>query len=315
MTTQAKRIIAVAMNPAIDRVLEVPRLTLGAHQVARLLTCYPGGKAVNVAKGLSLLGVPCVLAGFVGRHEHEYFARDAATYRIRMEMLPVAGSTRQNVTLVDPVAHSETHLRDEGFTVSASELDSLHHRLAGLAGPDAVLVFSGSLPPGCAPETFQDLLAICRGTGVQLAIDVSGPALATAVSAGCWLIKPNQQELEELIGHNVHTTQELIAAGLGLAGRIELVLVSCGAAGAYLFARNGAHHGRCEVAPDQIINTVGCGDALLAGFLAGLHRQLDHAESLRLAVAAAAAAAVSLTPQFDRTRMEALQEQAEVTEL
>ncbi len=303
------------MNPAIDRVLEVPRLTIGAHQVARLLTCYPGGKAVNLAKGLSLLGVPCVLTGFVGRDEYEYFARDVAGYQICMDMLPVAGLTRQNITLVDPIARNETHLRDQGFTVSAGELDTLRRKLAGLVGPGAIVVFSGSLPPGVSLEAFADLLAICRRAGAQLAIDVSGPALATAVGAGCRLIKPNRQELEELIGRNVHTPQELIAAGLDLAAKVELVLVSCGAEGAYLFTRKSAHRGRCQVAPDRIVNTVGCGDALLAGFLAGLHRQQDHAAALRAAIAAAAATAMSLTPQFNRGQAEALLEQAEVAKV
>jgi 1-phosphofructokinase family hexose kinase len=316
MATEPRQIVAVAMNPAIDRVLEVPNLTLGEHQVARLLACYPGGKAVNLAKGLSLLRVPCVLTGFVGEQEYQFFARGVAGGLIRMEMLPVAGLTRQNITLVDPVAHCETHLRDQGFTVSGAELDGLRHKLAALAGPSTLFVFTGSLPPGTDQKDWADLLATCVGSGADVAVDASGPALATAAGSRPWLIKPNQQELEELLGRKTHAVQDLIAAGQDLTRQVEVVLVSCGDRGAYLFTRGGAsRHARCPVAPDKVVNTVGCGDALLAGFLAGLHCRYDPAKALRLAVAAAAAAAMGLTPQFDRAQVDACQGQVEMTEL
>lgn len=312
MTSTARRIVAVALNPAVDRVLEAPQLTLGAHQVVRLLTRYPGGKAVNVAKALSLLEVPCVLTGLVGQGEHEYFAQDVAGSLVRMEMLAVPGHTRENITLIDPVARNETHLRDRGFPVSAGTLAHLRQKLGELAGRDTVFVFSGSLPPGVSQADLSDLLGVCRAAGSRLAIDASGEALSTAVDAEPWLIKPNQQELEELVGHNLHNVEELIAAGRDLAQRIELVLVSHGAGGVYLFAGQAGWHGRCEVPVEEVTNTVGCGDTLLAGFLAGLHRGWEYTDALKLAVASAAGTAVSLTPRFERGRVDAFLERAKV---
>ncbi len=312
MPTAPDRIIAVALNPAIDRVIEVPHLAIGAHQVARLLTRNPAGKAVNLAKGLALLGVPSILTGLVGEGEIDYYARDAAAYGIPMQMLPVTGHTRENITLIDPVGRTETHLRDRGFVVRPDELGNLRRRLIELAGPDATFVFGGALPQGITPEEVADLLKICRGTGSRLAVDASGPALSAAVDIRPWLIKPNRQEFQDLLGRNLPTTADLLAAGKDLAHRIDLTLLSCGEDGAYLFAADAAWHGRCDVPAHRIASTVGCGDALLAGLLASLHRGLDLPGALKLAVAAAAATALSPTALFDRENVDAMLPLAEV---
>lgn len=311
----ARPIVAVALNPAVDRVLEVPRLTLGAHQVSNLLARYLGGKAVNLAKDLALLDVPCVLTGLVGRAEFDYYAQDLRRFGVGMEMMPVAGQTRENITLVDPVARSETHLRDRGFTISRDELAAFRSKLASLAQPGTIFVYSGSLPRGIGPAELADLLGICRQAGADLAVDTSGAALAATLDASPWLIKPNREELEELLGRRVPTTEDLLAAGRDLASRIGLVLVSCGAGGAYLFAGKSAWHACCEIPANRIASTVGCGDALLAGFLAGLHKGLEYPGALGLAVATAAGTALSLTTLFERQQVEALLSQAEVIQV
>lgn len=300
------RIVAVALNPAIDRVLETPGLAVGAHQVARLLARDPAGKGVNVAKTLSLLGVPCILTGLVGQGEFDFFAAAAARYNVEMAMVPVAGQTRENITLIDPLTRQETHIRDQGFTVAAGELDLLRAQLAALTGEDTVFVFSGSLPPGIGAGEFGDLLAICRQGGARLAVDASGAGLAAAVDVRPWLIKPNREELEELVGRRLHGREDLLVAGREVARRAELVLISDGAEGAYLLADSRAWHGACDVPPGRLASTVGCGDALLAGFLAGCYRKMDMPQALTLAVQAAAAAAMSVRALFDPADLEGL---------
>ena len=309
---QINRIVAVALNPAIDRVLEVPGLAIGAHQVARLLARDSAGKGVNVAKGLSLLGVPCVLTGLIGQGEFDFFADGAARVGVRMAMVRVPGQTRENITLVDPLARRETHIRDQGFTVTGLQLDALRASLAELAGDGTVFAFSGSLPPGIGAGEFADLLDACRKGGARLAVDASGIGLSVAAGARPWLIKPNREELEELLGRKLHGDEELLTAGRELAQRVETVLVSCGEQGAYLFAGTQAWHGTCQVPPGQLASTVGCGDALLSGFLAGCYKNLAMPEALRLAVAAAAATAVSVTALFEPGRIETMAATASV---
>jgi 1-phosphofructokinase family hexose kinase len=300
------RIVAVALNPAIDRVLEVPGLAIGAHQVARLLARDPAGKGVNVAKALSLLGVPCTLAGLVGQGESDYFAAGATHYNIEMAMVRVAGQTRENITLVDPLARRETHIRDQGFVVAGEELDRMRAKLAELARDGTVFVFSGSLPRGIGAGEFADLLAICRKGGARLAVDASGAGLAAAVDVQPWLIKPNREELEDLLGRKLHGEEDLLAAGREMARKVGRVLVSDGAEGAYLLVGSQAWHGSCEVPQGRLASTVGCGDALLSGFLAGCYKGLDMPQALVLAVQAAAATAMSVTALFDPADVQAL---------
>lgn len=307
-----RRIIAVALNPAIDRVLEVPRLTIGAHQHAQLLMRSAAGKAVNVARALSVLAVPADLTGLVGRQDHDFFARDLQDTQVRMRMLTVAGNTRENITLVDPTTHTETHLRDRGFEVSADERAAMKAELAKMAGPDTLLVFSGSLPPGITPADQAEMVTICQSSGGKVAVDASGPALAAAVEAGAWLIKPNHQELEELLGRTLAAREDMLAAGRDLARTIPLVLVSSGEEGAYLFTSQGTWHSWCKVSPERIVSTVGCGDALLTGFVAGMYRNMALAESLRLGVAAAAATATNLAASFAREGFEEFLPQVEL---
>lgn len=310
--TSIQRIVAVALNPAIDRVVEAANLAIGAHQVIRTLGRHAGGKAVNVARALSLLEVPSVLTGLVGLGEREFFGRNLEGGRVEMRLVPVAGQTRENITLVDPATRVETHLRDRGFEVSAGEQATLRKELASLAGPGVLFVFSGSLPPGITPADQAEMLAACRQAGGRVAVDLSGPALPPAVAAQPWLIKPNRQELGELLGGPLQDREALLAGGRRLAQSVPIVLTSDGAAGAYLLTSAGTWHGRCPLPPERVISTVGCGDTLLAGLLAGFYRKMSMPESLRLAVAAAAATAANLAATFEAGQVERLLPQAEV---
>lgn len=299
-TASINRIVTVALNPAIDRVLEVSHLTIGAHQHARLLNRTAAGKAVNVARGLSLLDVPCVLTGLVGQAEQDFFTHDLQDTKVQVRMMPVAGRTRENITLVDPVSRTETHLRDRGFQITPNELASIKRILGELAAAGTLFIFSGSLPPGISPTDQQEMLRICRSAGSLVAADASGPALPAAIAAGPWLIKPNRLELEELLGRSLPSRDDLLTAGHELAKTIPLVLVSAGEQGAYLFAGDEAWHGQCTVPAERMVSTVGCGDALLTGFAAGLYKNQGLTESLQTALAAAAATATNQAATFTR---------------
>ncbi len=307
--------MAVALNPAIDRVLEVPSLTIGAHQHARLISRSAAGKGVNVARCLSQLDVPSVLTGLVGQEDLPFFTRSLTGTSVQMRMAPVAGRTRENITLVDPIAHTETHLRDRGFEVLPTELDAVRRQLDELAGPGTLFVFSGSLPPGIQPADQAQMVRQCRQAGSRVAIDASGPALAASVEADPWLIKPNHLELEELLGRKLADTDDAIKSARQLTRSVEVVLASFGSEGACAFSSQAAWHGRCAVPDDRLISTVGCGDALLAGFIAGIYRRLPIEESLRWATAAAAATATSQTATFTRQQFDEFLPDAETMPL
>lgn len=289
-------IITVSLNPTIDRVLEVENFTLGRHQVGREALRVPGGKAVNVSRVLASLGVRSVITGFLGaenRAQFEPFLRSAA---VMDEFFVLPGRTRENVTIVDPHAGQETHIRDVGLTVDATNLNRLRKKLDLMGRKGSIVIFSGSLPPGVTPLDFQGLVRTCLDTGARVAVDTSGAALHAMTGLPLWLVKPNLTELSELTGRTIETVADQLDAARGLAATVETVLLTRGAEGAYLVVDGNAYHGRAALDPARVVSTVGCGDALLAAYVAGAVRGLEPTAAFRDALACASASACTASP-------------------
>jgi len=289
-------IVSVALNPSLDRILHVPGLKIGSHMRGRLVSVQPAGKAVNVARLLGLLGTPCILTGFVGDDDRDRFKKSFDKTPVRVEMFDVHAATRENITLIDPSQGGlETHIRDVGFTVTDDDLGHLKKKLSILAIKGAYVIVAGSLPAEMSPDTFSDLLEVCRGKGAFVAVDSSGPGLeAVRKARDLWLIKPNRQELAELAGKPVETEADVQAAVKPLLKHIDHVVVTLGAEGAYLFSRQGTWRARPRVEHQEVIKTVGSGDALAAGFVQfhSMHKSLP--ECLRWGVACGTAATFQL---------------------
>jgi 1-phosphofructokinase len=291
MSEEPPPIISVSLNPAVDRILEVPGLTIGGHVRGRLLEIQPAGKAVNVARILGTLGMPCILTGFVGAGERDHFRRSFEKTPVRLEMFEGREPTRENITLIDPEQNIETHIRDIGFSLSEDELERLAKKLYILSTPGAYVVFAGSLPPAMEAHALRKLLAVCRDRQVRLVLDSSGPGLEPLRSGEpLWLVKPNRNELGELVGLEAASEDQVQTAALALRKHVENVVVTAGEEGAYLFSAEGAWHARPNDDPAAVVNTVGCGDALLAGFIHAHASGSDLAECLRCGVAVGTAA-------------------------
>ncbi len=288
-------IVAVTLNPAIDKALEVPGFEVGAHARARVRSVLPAGKGNNVARGVARLGGQAGAAGFVGRGELAVFERSLSAEGVWTHLHPVDGTTRTNTTILDPEARTTTHLREEGFTVSAQELEALRGVLLDWLqeAPGAAVVFAGSLPPGCGPEDLAELIASIGEVGAKVVVDASGTALRAAVGGGhVGTVKPNLTELGQLVGRQV-TPEEAPGAARKLLERVQTVLVTLGARGAYVVQENVTVSLRCPLSEEELANTVGCGDAFLAGWLRAIELTDGPAEALRWAVAAGAASAMS----------------------
>ncbi|MHC4065429.1 MAG: 1-phosphofructokinase family hexose kinase [Planctomycetota bacterium] len=306
----AQAVVTVTLNPAIDRVIEVPGLTLGVHQKGRQLTRMPAGKGANVSRALATLGVPSIATGLVGRDQLPQYEADLARPEVQPQFLAVNGTTRENVTLIDPVSHTETHIRDAGIEVEAEDVERMCKKLNLLAKPDRVVIFSGSLPPGVTVEQLREMVDICRRASAKVALDVPGEALARVTDVSLWVIKPNVDELAAMIGQPTDSDERIVHAGRNLSRRVRVVIVSCGSAGGYAFIDGAALIGQVALEPGRVVSTVGCGDALLAGFVAAQLRGDDVRTSYRYALAVATAAAVDAVP--GHLSLEAVDEFAEL---
>jgi 1-phosphofructokinase len=260
-------IVTLTANPSVDRTIEVDTLRPGAVIRARASRVDAGGKGVNVARALAAHGrkAKAVLpsGGGAGAQLEAMLAEaglDLLTVRI-------AGTIRTNVTVVEADG-TTTKLNEPGPRLSSQELAALAATLRDAAAAADWVVLSGSLSPGAPDDWYAGIIRVLHGTGTgpQVAIDSSGPALAAAIFAQPDLVKPNREELAELTGRPIETIADVIGAAQTLTGRgVRAVLTSLGPAGAVLARRDAAWH--ATAAATDPVSTVGAGDALLAGYL------------------------------------------------
>jgi 1-phosphofructokinase family hexose kinase len=288
------RIVTIGLAPAWDITCRGRDLDWGRHAEIDGQVSRPAGKALNVSYALAWMGLRSVATGLWGRDDYDQMQRALGRLGGLMDaqMTTVEGRARQNVTVVDTLNHREMHLRQRSSLASEYSLRQLDADLGRLVQEGDLCVFSGAMPAGEVLEQTVGLVRTCHRRGVPIAVDSHGPALRSIVEAGLTsLISPNVEELRELLGCPVEDSPEgLVEAGRRLLNRMDMVLISRGEQGALVVTRDGVWTGRCETR-GQVLSTVGCGDYLLAGFLAGIRETEDPrvalARGLKVATACA----------------------------
>jgi 1-phosphofructokinase len=271
-------IVTLTLNPSLDRTIEIPGLTPGEMVRAGATRLDPGGKGVNVARALAAHKLPtCAVVprgGPEGRQLTELLEEEG----IDVCAVPITGHTRSNVSLVEPDG-SVTKINEPGGELAPDDLERIVKAVLDSAATADWVVASGSLPPGVPDTFYKDLGDRLTERGIRFAVDTSGPALTAALGARPALVKPNRDELAEFAGFPIDSIGDVVRAAAGMrdAGA-GTVLASLGADGAVLVGKadgnRGAGQGISEVrygeSPvDRGVSTVGAGDAMLAGYLAG----------------------------------------------
>lgn len=282
-------IVTLTPNPSLDRTVSITDLQRGEVQRATASRLDPGGKGVNISRALTAhqARTLAVLPG--GGPQGHLLAELLREAGIAVAIMPISGAIRTNLALVEPDG-TTTKINEPGPHLSRDEFDALlAGAVATLAEQPSWLVGSGSLPPGADDDVYAALVRRCRDAGVRVAIDASGPPLHLAVAARPDLIKPNLQELEELVGRPLNTLGEVLLAATDLVARgVSTVVVSLGGHGALLVSASRVAHAVAPVAAPQ--STVGAGDALLAGYLYSTGNGSSDVEALSAGVAWGAAA-------------------------
>ena len=301
MEQQHYEIIVVGLNPAIDRTVEIRNFTIGAHQKAKLVSRTPGGKAFNVLGVLADYGVECTFAGFIERDSYEEFDEYLLKPCVADALVFVNGRTRENLTIIDPAAGTETHIREPGSRVTSTQVRQLGGILWDVQNPDYqpqehLFVFSGSLRPGVSAAQFADWVGQCHRRGAKVVVDASGRALQAIREAPLYLLAPNVAEFGEYLGREFAAAQEAVEAADEALESVENILLSAGAEGAWLLSRQGRWHARVPLPPEDVVNTVGCGDTLLGAFLTAVAFGHPLTDALSMGVAAASASACTTRP-------------------
>lgn len=259
-------IVTVTLNPSVDRAMEIDVLV--RREVIRAATTRldPGGKGVNVSRALIANGVPSRAVLPCGGDEGAQLLRLLQLEGVDVIAVPIAGRTRSNITLAEPDG-VVTKINETGPVLSAAEFEAVSQAVLAAAGAADWVVACGSVPPELPIEAFAQLCKRVVAAGVRLAVDTSGPALRVAAEAGAALVKPNRDELAEIVGTQLHCIGDVVRAAEQLrTWGAGAVLASLGPDGAVLV--DGAAVLAAEAPVVRPRSTVGAGDALLAGFLA-----------------------------------------------
>ncbi|MCR4645029.1 MAG: 1-phosphofructokinase [Oscillospiraceae bacterium] len=282
-------IYTVTFNPAIDYVMHTGSLQPGTVNRSQAEEIYFGGKGINVSCVLAELGVPSVALGFVAGFTGEAIEHGLQAESIRTDFIHLKeGFSRINVKLK---AGEETEINGKGPAIDEQSLNALFARIEALADGDT-LILAGSIPGSLPQDMYRQMIERLSGREVQIIVDAAGELLMQILPFRPYLIKPNHIELGELFDTELHTEAEIISHAEKLqALGARNILVSMAGDGALLLDETGTVH-RCGVCRGKVINSVGAGDSMLAGFTAGMLRG-DPDYALRLGTAAGGATAFS----------------------
>jgi 1-phosphofructokinase family hexose kinase len=287
---------AVTLNAALDKTYHVREIGFGrTHRVTEMFA-VPGGKGINVARVAHTLGARVAASGFLGGASGDFIARSLTEMGIISEFVRLEGNTRETVTVFDDAGRIMEFL-EPGPHVDERALREMEETLARLSAQSRFVTFSGSVARGLPDDIYARFIRLAKAQGAVTLLDTSGEPLIRGLDGLPDLCKPNREELEQAAGRRLEHIGDIVRAARALVERgIRWVIVSLDKEGSVAVSGRTAWH---ITAPRiSAVNTVGCGDALVAGLVCHLERAgtIDDeevmAEALRLGTAAAASNAL-----------------------
>lgn len=283
-------ICTVTFNPALDYVVKVDHFTLGMVNRTVQEDIYYGGKGINVSSVLANLGYESIALGFVAGFTGDEIERGARSLGFTPDFIRVEkGMTRINVKMK---SDEESEINGMGPEITPEDVERLFEKLDQLREGD-VLVLSGSIPKTIDDDIYENIMERLDGKGVLIAVDAEKNLLLNVLQYHPFLIKPNNHELGAMFGVTLKTEEEIICHAKKLQEQgARNVLISMAGDGAVLVDEEGNTY-RMGVPRGTVKNSVGAGDSMVAGFLAGYLDQGDYSHALRLGSAAGSASAFS----------------------
>jgi 1-phosphofructokinase/tagatose 6-phosphate kinase len=283
-------ILTVTLNAAIDRTVAVPSFRQGHRHRAVEASTVAGGKGVNVARTLKLLGRPVIATGLAGGPTGARLMERLAEESILTDFTWIAGESRTNLAVIDPTSGEQTEINERGPDVAPEELERFLEKLLYLARGARVCVVAGSLPPSVPASFAARIIADLKELGVETILDTEGEPLTAGLRAEPAAVTPNTTEAEGAVGHEFNDREDLLT---GLRGLVEL---GAGEAlitherGCVASLLEGAERRSYEARAPSLepVAAVGAGDAFLAGFTAARFEGLPPQECVRFAVACGA---------------------------
>ncbi len=268
----------------------MPSFTPGRRHRTVDQQTIPGGKGVNVARALKLLGQPVIATGIIGGATGTRIIEALNDESILNAFFRIRDESRTNMALLDPTTGVHTEVNERGPSVSEHEFALFQERLLYLARGASMCVFAGSLPRGLEPETYAELIRSVGKLGLTTVVDTDGEPLKLAVRAEPDVVSPNELEAEELAGHEFVGVDDRARAVIEIARQGPSEVIMTVPDGCYGYVREGAGHAlyRLTIPPLEARSPIGSGDAFLAGYVASRYEGKEPVECLRFGVACGA---------------------------
>lgn len=283
-------IYTVTFNPALDYAVDVRELQLGTVNRTKSESIFYGGKGINVSIVLKNLGVESIALGFIAGFTGDEIERGVKAIGVTTDFIRLPqGMSRINVKVTSSV---ETEINGQGPIITKDALNTLFHQLDQLEDGD-ILVLAGSIPSSLSDTIYVQIMKSLQHKQIRIVVDATKDLLKNVLSYHPFLIKPNEYELGDLFGVTLKEEEDIISYAMRLQEMgARNVLVSRGKKGAILIDETKKVH-RMEAFSGDVVYTVGAGDSMVAGFLAGYETKNEYEEALRMGVAAGCATAFS----------------------
>ncbi|MCZ0702029.1 1-phosphofructokinase [Natronobacillus azotifigens] len=279
-------IYTCTLNPSIDYIVQVSDFMYGELNRGERTDYYPGGKGINVSRVLKRLEIDNTALGFLGDFTGDFIKSFLLKEKIRTDFIEVNGTTRINVKLK---SNQETEINGAGPNISDKDLQQLFDQIRQLQ-PNDILVVAGSIPASVPNDFYVKIAEICTENKVKMIADTSSQALKELLGTKLFLVKPNQHELGELFDVRIDSIENAVYYGKQLQQQgAENVIVSMGGDGAVYISDNNCFIAKAP--KGKVINTVGAGDSMVAGFLTAYNKGLEQDDIFRYAVATGSATA------------------------
>lgn len=294
-------IITVSLNPALDKTISVDGLTVDSVNRVLSTRVDAGGKGINVSKIVKVLGGDTLATGIIGGNSGTFIQKQLDKMNISHDFVMSEEATRTNLKISDRLRHTTTEFNEPGAPVTDSLLREVWTKIDSVAKPGDTVVISGKNPPDMEADVLADWITKLNQKGIITALDTVGEPLRLGIQSKPHIIKPNQTELSELVGEDLHYVRDLIAAARHLVQQgVERVVVSMGADGALFVTKDQILRGYGLKVP--LGSTVGSGDAMMAAILHHMQKGSSWEETARWSLATGAANAMcegSKTPRMD----------------
>lgn len=284
-------IYTITFNPAVDLVVQAPDVMLGKLNRSSGEEYVAGGKGINMSVVLQRLGVENTAIACLGGFTGDFIMSELAKDNIPVKKIAVDGITRINVKLK---SGTETEINAQGAPVNREQMTELLTFLDNTLSKDDVVMLAGNVAPSMNEDDYVAIAKVCKTHQTKFVLDTTKTLLTACLPHKPFLIKPNHHELGEIFGVTIKTEEDILTyvAKLQEMGATN-VLISCGGDGALLVSEYGEVY-RANVPKGQVVNSVGAGDSMLAGFLSDYLKNKDFASALKTGTATGSATAFSV---------------------